>query len=130
MKNLYASICASAQIQDELTMNKHFFRYFKFFLATVFFTSILSACTWVKPAEEAANVTIVEDRHITQCERLGSTSASVRDRVGFIDRSESKVAEELATLAKNSAVAMGGDTLVAVTEILDGHQEFIVYRCN
>jgi len=91
---------------------------------------ILSACTWVKPVEDAANVTVVEARHVTTCERIGVTSASVKDRVGFINRSDTRVAEELATLAKNSAATMGGDTLVANSEIAEGVQEFIVYRCN
>ncbi|MFX4227817.1 MAG: DUF4156 domain-containing protein [Porticoccaceae bacterium] len=90
----------------------------------------LSACTWVEPAEEAANVAVVEARHVITCERIGVTSASVKDRIGFINRSDRRVAEELATLAKNSAAAMGGDTLVASSEIDDGVQEFIVYRCN
>ena len=93
-------------------------------------TVAVSACTWVTPAEDAANVAIVEARHITTCERIGVTSASVRDRVGFINRSDRRVAEELATLAKNSAASMGGDTLVASSEIDEGVQEFIVYRCN
>jgi hypothetical protein len=111
-------------------MNTYLSRQFLFVLLLSGSAILTGACTWVEPTANAENVVVVEARHVTQCERLGVTSASVRDRVGFIDRSESRVAEELATLAKNSAVTMGGDTLVANSGIVDGSQEFIVYRCN
>lgn len=111
-------------------MNMHIFHDFRFIFLIAVSALFVGACTWVEPVGDAANVAVVEARHITTCERIGVTSASVKDRVGFINRSDKRVAEELATLAKNSAAAMGGDTLVASSEIDEGVQEFIVYRCN
>ena len=44
-------------------------------------------------------------------------------------RSEAKVEEELLTLARNSAVEIGGDTLVAEGPPSQGAQRFRIYKC-
>jgi hypothetical protein len=47
-----------------------------------------------------------------------------------VSRNQTRVGEELATLARNSAAQLGGDTVVAITEIVDGSQTFAVYQCG
>jgi hypothetical protein len=50
--------------------------------------------------------------------------------IAKIDRKQSKVAIELETLARNYAVGMGGNTIVAEDAMSnDGEQTFIVYNC-
>jgi len=88
-----------------------------------------SGCTWVKPAAGAGSVALVMPKHVINCKSLGTTTVEVKDRVGFVNRSEEKVAEELLTLAKNAAVKQGGDTLVADGAPVDGTQKFKIYKC-
>ena len=90
----------------------------------------LSACTWVKPTDAGRNVRLVSSDQVGQCKKLGKTTVSVFDKVGFISRSEEKVAEELRTLAGNSAAEMGGDTIVVVGAVSKGEQPFDVYQCK
>ena len=88
-----------------------------------------SGCTWVDPDAGAGNVALVMPKHVINCKSLGTTTVEVKDKVGFVNRSEEKVAEELLTLARNSAVKLGGDTLVADGAPVDGTQKFKIYKC-
>ena len=90
----------------------------------------LSACTWIKPTDEGQNVRLVSYEQVGQCKKLGKTTVSVLDKVGFISRSQDKVNEELKTLARNSAAEMGGDTIVAAGTLSKGEQPFDVYQCG
>ena len=65
---------------------------------------------------------------VSSCKNLGRTNTSVTDKVVF-DRPADSVAEELDTVARNSAARMGGDTIVPLTVIEDGQQTFVVYKC-
>ena len=88
-----------------------------------------SGCTWVEPVAGASKVTLVMPTHVSNCKPLGTTTSQVKAQVGPIYRSESKVEEELLTLAKNSAVEVGGDTLVAESPPSEGTQKFRIYKC-
>jgi hypothetical protein len=90
----------------------------------------LSACTWVKPTDAGQNVRLVSYDQVGQCKKLGKTTVSVLDKMGFISRSEDKVDQELKTLARNSAAEMGGDTIVAAGTVSAGEQPFDVYQCG
>ena len=59
-----------------------------------------SGCTWVDPMPGASRVTLVMPQHVSQCQPLGSTTSQVKAQVGPVHRSESKVQEELLTLAQ------------------------------
>ncbi len=90
---------------------------------------IVGGCTWVQPEDGAEEVRLVEKRHVEGCQRLGSTTTEVRDRVAAVQRRPGKVEEELDTLAKNSAAEAGGDTLVATSDVRDGRRTYDIYRC-
>jgi len=90
----------------------------------------LSACTWIKPTDASQNVRLVSHELVGQCKKLGTTTVSVLDKVGFITRAEDKVSEELHMLAKNSAADMGGDTIVFVRAVSRGEQAFDVFQCG
>lgn len=90
----------------------------------------LSACTWVKPTEEAEQVQLVKSHHVNGCERLGATTSSVKHEVGPIKREQEAVREELIVLAKNEAAAIGGDTIVAQDPPREGRMKFDIYRCR
>ncbi|RFF32845.1 DUF4156 domain-containing protein [Wenzhouxiangella sediminis] len=91
---------------------------------------ILSSCTWVELERGAEGVRLVEPSHVLNCERLGTTTTSVKSRVAGVERDPDKVAAELADLARNSAWDMNGDTIVADGPARDGEQRFVIYRCR
>lgn len=90
---------------------------------------LLGACTWVNLDDEAANVRVVtEDQLGSSCMRTGTTHVQVRDRV-ILERAASNVMLELQTLARNAAAERGDDTVVAISPIEDGEQDYALYRC-
>jgi len=91
---------------------------------------LLNACTWVKPTPGAESVRVAAAAAVTDCERKGKVTVSLRSRVAGVERSPTKVANELATLARNEATSLGGDTVVAETTVSEGSQVFGVYRCG
>lgn len=98
-------------------------------LLAVFATALLAGCSWVDLKPGADRVNLRSSSQVHSCERLGATTTSVRDRVGFYNRNSDKVGEELADLARNSALELGGDTIVPDGPIDDGERRFIIYRC-
>jgi hypothetical protein len=92
--------------------------------------ALCSACTWVKLTEQGKSVRVVQSTQVSGCEQLGEVSAHVLDKVAFVKRSRDKQAEELATLARNEAAGMDGNTIVPLSEIEDGSRKFEVYRCK
>ena len=97
-------------------------------LTLVAFT--LGGCTWVRTDPGAEQVALATPAEVRQCQRLGQTTVSVRDRVTGVQRRAERVADELADLARNSAVELGGDTIVADGPVRDGQRRFNVYRCS
>ncbi|WP_376696518.1 DUF4156 domain-containing protein [Wenzhouxiangella sp. EGI_FJ10305] len=92
--------------------------------------ALTAGCSWVKLERGAEGVRLVEPSMATNCERLGTTTTSVRERVAGVERSPGKVEAELADLARNSAWDLNGDTIVADGPVQDGERRFIIYRCR
>lgn len=89
-----------------------------------------SACTWVSLDQQGIAVQLVPASAVDGCKRVGTTTSTTRNKVGPIERGREKVATELLTLARNSAAAMGGNTLVEQGPMTDGKQTFVVYQCK
>lgn len=94
--------------------------------------ALLPACTWVKIEPEAKQIRVVDaSADMSRCgPMLSEISVSVRDRVGFVDRNEIKVRDELETLARNQAAGGQGDTLKPLAEPMNGEQRFGTWRCG
>jgi len=90
----------------------------------------LTACTWVEPTKEGSEVLVVEASNVETCKKLGTTTTSVKHKVGIITRSDEKVTEELTILAKNKAAEMAGDSIVAQGETVEGSMSFDIYMCG
>jgi hypothetical protein len=90
----------------------------------------LSACTWVKTEPGAERIELRTSEQVRQCDRLGQTTASVRDRVAAVQRSPGKVEDELETLARNSALDLGGNTIVAEGPVRDGQRRYSIWLCG
>ncbi len=95
----------------------------------LFSSLIASACTWVDLAPEAKNVRVVSMDEVVNCNKMGSTTVSVKADVATFARSKEKVRIELETLARNSALDLGGNVVVPVSEIDKGKQSFVIYTC-
>jgi len=102
------------------------------FIATMVVTLAAStgACTWVKTTPEGEPVRVATAEAVTDCTRQGKVTVSLKSRVAGVERKPTKVAEELATLARNEGAALGGNTVVAETTVKDGSQVYGVYQCG
>lgn len=92
--------------------------------------SLASACTWVKPTPAGEGVQVVTADAVAACERKGKVTVSLKSRVAGVERKPTKVANELATLARNEGALLGGDTVVAEGPVSEGRQVFGVYVCG
>ena len=88
----------------------------------------LSACTFVHMAPSATSVKVLASA--PTCERRGEAEVSVRHKVGFYERSEAQVRDELETLARNEAPGVGGDTISPLGPPVDGGQSWALWRCG
>ena len=96
---------------------------------TTITAALIAGCTWVQPIDTSTSVALTTADEVQNCERLGTTTSTVKDQIGWLNRSEERVATELLTLAQNSAYTMGGNTLVASAEPMGGSQHFVIYTC-
>lgn len=90
--------------------------------------ALLTSCTWVKLTPAGENVAVLTAAEVANCERTGTTTVSVRDKV-LLERDDEKVRLELRTLARNRA-ADRGDAIVPTSREVDGEQTFTIYRCR
>lgn len=97
-------------------------------IATVLLVGTLSACTFVYMAPSAAKVNVLASA--PSCEKRGEARVSVRHRVGFYERSEAQVRDELETLARNEAHGVGADSISPLNPPADGAQRWALWRCT
>ncbi|MDG2090512.1 MAG: DUF4156 domain-containing protein [Gammaproteobacteria bacterium] len=89
----------------------------------------LCSCVWVDLSEEATNVRVVTaDQLGSTCMQTGTTHVEVIDRV-ILERAASNVLLELQALARNQAAERGDDTIVATSAVVNGEQDYALYRC-
>lgn len=98
--------------------------------SSIIFILFVSACTWVELSEAGKHVNIVNTVDVNSCKKVGNVSAKTRFHiVGDTEREKKKVQKELDTLARNEAVTIRANTLVAEAPPSEGKQRFIAYRC-
>lgn len=100
----------------------------KGFVASLMVLTV-SACTWVDTSPEGEKVRVLMATEVAKCKHVGKTTAKTAHKLAGLNRHKDKVQGELNTLARNSAVNIGGDTIVAVDTPVNGQQVFEVYRC-
>lgn len=91
---------------------------------------LISGCTWVKPIPKSYAITLLENKDIVNCVKKGTTQSKTLSKFIFMPRKGQKIAAELVTLAKNEAAIMGGDSVVAESNIVAGGRIFGVYLCR
>lgn len=90
---------------------------------------VSSGCTWVNLSDNAQKVRVLEPNEVASCKKKGKTISSVKHEILGAARDEKKMAEELATIARNEAPELGADTVVAMTPIEQGRRTFYLYKC-
>jgi hypothetical protein len=98
-------------------------------MATACILVLASGCTWVKLTPDGARVKQATQAEVDACTRVGTATATTKDRVLF-KRGERKVQEELIVLAANQAASIGGNAMVPTAPPSGGNQTFIVYKCE
>jgi len=90
----------------------------------------LCACTWVELSPQGEQVEVATAAAVSDCKRVGKTTVSTLSKLAGLNRYQESMQDELNKLARNSAVELGGDTVVPITAIEEGRQTFAVYRCR
>ena len=91
----------------------------------------ISSCSFVEMAPGADDVRVVGEGQVPAgCVKRGEVEVSVKDKVGFYERSELKVKDELEVLARNEAPGLDADTIQAKGPPVDGAQRFLAFRCG
>lgn len=94
-------------------------------------TASLSACSWgIKLDSGGENVRVAWDGRTDGCRDAGKVTVSVLDRVGPVDRSGTKVSDELEVMARNEAAGMGADTIKPLGPPANGSQSWGAYTCG
>lgn len=90
---------------------------------------LIVGCSNIKLKPGAEEVEILKADRVADCRKIGVTTVSVLDELGFIPRGEKAIREDLQRLARNSTITMGGDTATPESTIEKGEQTFGVYDC-
>ncbi len=101
----------------------------RYFVMLLLMVSV-SGCAWLKPSVKASDVRLITVTMLQGCTRLGTTHVSVADRLDQLLQNEGQLAEELVSLARNSAVQFDGNAILALTDISEGTQSFAIFRCE
>ncbi|WP_187408535.1 DUF4156 domain-containing protein [Saccharophagus sp. K07] len=92
--------------------------------------AVSTGCTWVKPSAKSHEVALLTQDRVVNCVKKGVTTSKTLSKIVIIPRSNDKMFSELVMLAKNEAVVLGGDAIVAEGVMSEGSQTFGVYRCK
>ncbi|ALO45585.1 DUF4156 domain-containing protein [Pseudohongiella spirulinae] len=92
---------------------------------------LLTACSsaWVQLSPAGEQVSLATAAEVRNCTRLGTANVSGADNIGFVQRGANRLQEELVTLARNEAGALGGNRVTPESAIEDGRQTFGIFRC-
>ena len=92
---------------------------------------LASGCTWVHMAPGASAVRVLGmGAAPAGCDKRGEVEVSVKDRLGFFERNDLRVREELETLARNEAPGLQADAVQPLGPPTDGTQRFAAWRCT
>ena len=99
-------------------------------LSGLLFALLTSSCTWVKLTPGGELVSVATSEAVSTCKKIGKTTVSIKSKVIGVKRKSETVENELSSLARNSAAKMGGNTIVPVSETVDGEKTFSVFQCD
>ncbi len=90
----------------------------------------ITACATVKLTHEGEKARVLSPNDVTNCQKNGAATVSVSQKMlTVVPKQSSMIAKQLQILARNSAVHIGGDTVVPMSKVDNGQQTFAVFRC-
>jgi hypothetical protein len=96
------------------------------------FVIVFSGCAsqLIEVKQGSERVSVADANQVASCESKGKATVSVLTKVGFISRSVDAVEGNLVQLARNSALDIGGDTIVKDEMPEFGKRTFAIYKCK
>ncbi len=96
------------------------------------FVMVFSGCAsqLIEVKQGSERVSVADANQVASCESKGKATVSVLTKVGFISRSVDAVEGNLVQLARNSALDIGGDTIVRDEMPEFGKRTFAIYKCK
>lgn len=92
--------------------------------------NILVSCSFVDLNPEAKDTTVSTNANsLSNCKFLGNTEVSIWSKADSF-QSQDTVENQLDTLARNQAAAIGGNTVLANSKINNGQRTYGVYNCQ
>jgi hypothetical protein len=95
-------------------------------LATIL---LFGGCSAAQLTPEGEKVRVLDSDEVTKCQYVGRTTATVTEKVAGVRRHNEQIWQELVIVARNAAINLDGDTVVAESEEAEGKQKFKIYRC-
>jgi len=121
------SVVSVSQNYDNMVDNK---MNVKNIFVISFVALYIAGCTWIDVSLQGEQVKVLTAQDIVSCKHVGKTTVKTAAKLVGLERHTHKVQVELNTLARNSAVEIGGDAVVAIGSPKQGHQVFDVYSCS
>ncbi len=91
----------------------------------------LAACSWgIKLDSAGSRMRVAWNDDVGACRDLGKITVSVLDKVGPLNRRNTKVNDELEIMARNEGASLGADTIKPLGEPRDGEQSWGAYACG
>lgn len=91
---------------------------------------LLTSCATIKLSGDGAKARVLNLDEVNSCQKSGTTTVRVNQKIlNVVPKQSSSVAKQLQILARNSAIHMGGDTVVPITSVENGQQVFAIFRC-
>ncbi|MEY4591095.1 MAG: hypothetical protein RL497_3171 [Pseudomonadota bacterium] len=90
----------------------------------------ITGCAWVTPTTRGQAIAYLQPEQVQSCRKIGRVSVETVNKVILLSRDAKTVQNELITMAKNEAVILKADTIAPESEITDGKQSFLAYRCR
>ena len=99
-------------------------------IAVVLTLLATSGCTWVALEQSGSRVRVAAaDEALSGCTFKGDITTTVTNRVVGVERNSIKVADELETLARNEAAALGANVIKPKGPAVAGEQSFTAHQC-
>ena len=99
-------------------------------LSILFSLLALSSCSFVSTDKHSNSVRIINAEQTSYCRKISTANIYAVNKVLYIPRGDDAIQKDIFQLARKEAYSKGGDSVVPVSPVVDGHQQFYIYRCN
>lgn len=91
----------------------------------------LAACSWgIKLDPAGSRVRVAWNEDVGACRDLGTITVAVLDKLGPVNRRNTRVNDELDVMARNEGASLGADTVKPLGSVANGEQRWGAYQCG